>query len=891
MLYPSSGTTILLRETVIGATMNALSRIVSLFALLLSSSALFAQPIPTPSEHLKMSIGEDRVLADYRQVRDYFAMLDATSLRVTIETLGETTLGEPMIMAVISSEANIANLERYKEIARKVSDPRGISADELAKLAAEGRAVVLVTCNIHASEIASSQMAMEWAHALATTTDPKKLSQLDEVILLLVPSLNPDGQIMETEWYRKYLGTRYEGGPMPWLYHHYVGHDNNRDWFMLTQKETRAMSRALYHEWYPQVFVDEHQMGLEGPRMFIPPFADPVDPDVHPLIWREVNLVGSNMALRLEEEGKSGVIYGYGFDAYWMGGTRNTAWWKNITGLLLEVASARMATPVFIDPNELEAGGKGLVEYKAQINHPNPWKGGWWRMRDIMDYERIASEALLEIAAERRVDLVRNKMTRAMDAVASARPHDAYRIPGMQRDLSTAKRLAELMADHNVEVIIGENGDYWIPLAQPYRRFIEELMEPQRYPEVLLTGTSEILRPYDIATWTLPLMMGVSVEKTIMPPGFVDAPRLAPWFRREAASAPALQAAPAYAVEYRSPEAARVINAALKGGGAVAFGGAVESDLTQALMPLQLAPGTIYLDPKGAKAARATAAEARIQIIPLAKNAASAKPLRAPRVGIYKPWRASMDEGWTRWLLETFGFEPKTIDNKTLQIGRLDYDVIIVPSIDKDVLATGRPKADEEKMNYFVELPEGYQGGVGPEGTRALKKFVEGGGTLVSFSASTAWVISEFNIPVRNVLAKAKPTEFSSPGSLVAIDVANDIPLGWGMPPRSAAFVDAAIAFETAFPATDMERWVFARYPDSTPKILLSGWISGTAKLERRAAAAAFTYGKGKLVLFGFRPQHRGQTHATFPLVFNSLYWAVLDKPVAEAKRRRGDKR
>ena len=256
-----------------------------------------------------------------------------------------------------------------------------------------------MTCNIHSTEIASSQMAMEWAHALATANDAETKRRLDDVVLLLVPSLNPDGQIMITDYYRKYVGTKYEGGRLPWLYHHYVGHDNNRDWYMLTQPETRALSRAVYHEWNPQLFVDEHQMGSEGPRMFIPPFADPLDPDVHPLIWREVNMVGANMALRLEQAGKSGLIYGYSFDAYWIGGTRNTGWWKNITGLLLETASARIASPVYIEPNELRGGTKGLVDYKATINHPNPWKGGWWRMRDIMDYERIASDALLELAS------------------------------------------------------------------------------------------------------------------------------------------------------------------------------------------------------------------------------------------------------------------------------------------------------------------------------------------------------------------------------------------------------------------------------------------------------------------------------------------------------------
>jgi hypothetical protein len=293
----------------------------------------------------------------------------------------------------------------------------------------------------------------------------------------------------------------------------------------------------------------------------------------------------------------------------------------------------------------------------------------------------------------------------------------------------------------------------------------------------------------------------------------------------------------------------------------------------------------VYLDPKAAEAARATAAEARVSLIPLAKSPASAKPLRAPRVGIYKPWRASMDEGWTRWLLETFGFEPKPVDNAAIRAGKLDFDVVILPSIDKAIIESGKPKPDEEKINYVEELPEGYQGGIGPEGTKALKKFVEGGGTLVAFASSTAWVIGEFNIPVRNVLAKAKPNEFSVPGSLVAIEVNGSIPLGWGMPARTAAFLDAPIAFETSLPAVDMERQVIARYPENASKILLSGWIAGAAKLERRAAAVAFTYGKGKLVLFGFRPQNRAQTHATFPLVFNSLYGSVMDKPAGEQVR------
>jgi hypothetical protein len=771
-------------------------RRVKRIALLLLALAAFlaftftaqAADIASPSQFLKMNVGADRTLADYRQIRTYFRMLDNASPRVEVQVLGKTVLGEEMIVAVISSEENIKNQAKIRQAAKQLADPRGLSDTDIQRLAKDGKAVVLVTCNIHASEIAASQMAMEWAHALATAEDGETKKRLDDVLLLLVPSLNPDGQIMITDYYRKYVGTKYEGGSLPWLYHHYVGHDNNRDWYMLTQPETRALSRAVYHEWNPQLFVDEHQMGSEGPRMFIPPFADPLDPDVHPLIWREVNLVGSNMALRLEQAGKSGLIYGYSFDAYWIGGTRNTGWWKNITGLLLETASARIATPVYIEPNELRGGTKGLVDYKATINHPNPWKGGWWRMRDIMDYERIASDALLELASRYREDLLRNVATRARAAMATAKPGEAYRIPHEQRDWPTAQHLAWLMAEHNVEVRQSSDGDYWIPLAQPYAKFITEMMEPQRYPEVRLQPGRDVLRPYDVASWSLPLQMGVKVERAAMP-----------------------------------------------------------SSTTRVT---EIKPATKEVIARGEKLAR------------------------KPKVATYKPWQPSMDEGWTRWLLDTYGVKATSISPDEVQKGVTGYDAIILPDVPKEILASGR-RASDGGMRYDEELPPEYRASLGGKGADALRKFVEDGGTLIAFGDSCDYVIEHFNIPVRNALSNVKSEDYANPGSLVRLRIRPDHPVTQGMPAETAAFLDSAMAFDTTSPATDMQRWVLATYPEDDEDILISGWIHGAERLTRKAAAVAMTYGKGKIVLFGFRPQHRGQTHATFPLVFNALWWSV----------------
>ena len=832
-------------------------------SLLFGVCALASAAAPSPSEFLKFEVGADRKVADYRQIVSYFRALDAASPRLEVVNLGKTTLGEDMIMAIISSEANVANQKRLREISKRLSDPRGLSDAAADALVREGKLVLLITCNIHSTEIGASQMAMEWAHALATAEDAETKRRLDNVVLLLVPSLNPDGQILETEWYRKNLGSKYEGR-MPWLYHHYTGHDNNRDWFMLTQKETRAMSRVMYHDWFPQVFLDEHQMGATTPRIFVPPYADPVDPDIHPLIWREVNMIGANMALRLEQAGKSGVIYGYSYDAYWPGGTKNTGWWKNMAGLLTEVASARFASPVNVAPGELAGGRKGLVEYGAQTNFPNPWKGGWWRLRDIMDYERIASDAILETCADRREDFLKDMLARSRAAIAAAGPRDAYRIPSDQPNRPGAVQLARLMNEHNVEVYTTTSGDFWIPLAQPYGKFVSEMFEAQRYPEVKLVPGREIVRPYDVSAWTIPLMMGVKVDRGTVPEGLaryrpIGAPMAAPTGN-------------AFAVHVGSPENAKVVNAALRSKGnvwvarsAVAHGGR------------DWPAGTAFLDGDAARAAAGVLPDSGVEWTPLTDLPSGLEKLRAPRVGLYKPWAASMDEGWTRWVLEQYGFEPKSLDNKAVRAGKLGekFDVIVLPDVTREVIASGKPRREESDMQYFAELPPEYAGGLDKEGAQALKSFVDGGGTIVAFDSACDYVIGEFNVPVRNSLHRARADDFSSAGSLVRLKVEPNHPVTYGLPSEVAAFLDDSVAFETALGGAEVERSVLAAYPESPRDVLLSGWIRGEDRLARRAAAVAVSYGKGKIVLLGFRPQHRAQTHGTFPFVFNALYWST----------------
>ena len=576
-------------------------------------------------------------------------------------------------------------------------------------------------------------------------------------------------------------------------------------------------------------------------------------------MWRDVNLIGANMAFRLEQQKKSGVIYGYVFDAYWPGGTKNTAWWKNISGLLTEVASARLATPVRIEPNELSGGGKGLVEYGTQTNFPNPWPGGSWRLRDIMDYERIASDAILETCAERRADFLRNALARARDAIAGFDAKDAFRIPAAQRDAAGAVRLAALLVEHGVEVRTAANGDAYVPLAQPYGRFVLEMFTTQRYPETKLVPGKEIVRPYDVAAWTLPLMMGVSVERTPLPAG------LSPW---KVATPTLATDGAAVALAPGSPETARLVNAGLRGG---------EARIARAASSAggrEWPAGTVFLDGAAARAAASKAVPGQSwSAVPAPPS--TAEPLRAPRVGIYKPWAASMDEGWTRFVLEQYGFEPKTLDNKAVRAGSLNaaYDAIVLPDVTKEVIATGKPRRDDGAMRYFAELPAEYAGGLEKEGAAALKDFVEKGGTLVALSSSCEYVIDELALPVRNALARG--SDFAVAGSLLRVEVPGDHPVSYGLPGEVAVFQDEALAFDTVLPGPELERRVLASYPAAYADVLLSGWIRGPEAIARKAAAVALSYGKGKVVLLGFRPQHRAQTPGTFPFLFGALYWST----------------
>ena len=847
------------------------------FSILLTlATALGAREVPTPEAAFGHPVGADRKLAHYAEVLDYLRQVAAVSDRVSVQPLGNSTLGAEMVAVVLTSAGNQAALESHRAVAERLRDADRLDPAEAEELIAQGKVILLVTCTIHATEVGCTQMAAELAHQFAIAQDPDRLTWMDDVVLLLMPSINPDGQNLVIDWYEEHRGGEFEGGPLPWLYHHYVGHDNNRDFYMLTQAETRVVNALLYHQWFPQVFIDEHQMGRTGPRMFVPPQTDPLAPEVHSLIFRMADLIGTNMSYRLEEAGKTGVGHNMIFDSYWPGGTRNTAWWKNVTGLLTEVASARIATPIRIEPGELEGGAKGFPEYGRRANFPSPWPGGWWRLRDIVEYELVATWAALETASQYRAEILRNfyRMGREAAETGASEPPFAWVIPPLQHDPVAAGRLVSLLLEHGVRVEIATEplragvatypaGSHVIPADQPYRAFLLTMLRPQRYPEVVPYADGPVIPPYDVTSWSLPLSMGVDVAELAAP---LPSEGLAPVEEPRWPDVAVAAAAGGYLLPHAADSVYVAMNRLLAEG----------MEIYWLVEPAAGARGDVWVPPGAVEQAdlQGLADELHLPVTPLdAAPTGAAYRVRPARVGLYKPWVASMDEGWTRYLLERYEFPFRNLANADLADDGFGstIDVLLFPDVDADILRDGRP-VDPEAQRYWEELPPEYAGGIGPEAGEKVRQWIEAGGSAVALDSSGHYLIELLQLPVSDVLAGVTPDRFAAPGTTLRLLMDTASPLAWGLREEEAGYFAGSPAFRTAIPSGGTSRRVVARYPDHRDDIPLSGYILGAELLERRAAVVDLGVADGRVLLIGFRAQHRAQPLRTFKLLFNALY-------------------
>lgn len=842
--------------------------------------AASAADIATPEEHLGFQVGADFKLARWDAIMEYFRHIGENSDRVLVETKGTTTEGNEYIMATVSSPETLASLDGHKRAQRLISHPDEIGSVDKDELIGGAKCVVLVNCSLHSTEIGASQMSMELLYELATRDDGEVREILDNTIILLVPSANPDGIGKVIDWYERSLGTPWEGMGMPWLYQKYVGHDNNRDWYMITQRETEILTRVMYHEWYPAIIYDIHQMGAGGLRFFVPPFYDPISPNVDPVIHESLKVIGGHMASALADEGKKGVITNAVYDNWWNGGARTTPYRHNIVGLLSEAASPRIASPIFQRKSELSGVTRGLPEYRPQVNHPDPWDGGWWRLRDVVEYEKIACYALFQVAARYREKFNQNYLNLGEKAVRLGReePPFAFLIPDGQRDMPSAVRMLRILQLGGVRVHQAEEAfeadgvDYpagvrIVYAAQPYRNYVRDMLEPQDYPDRFLYPGGPPEPPYDVAGWTLSYQMGVKTVP-VRSAFEVDARLLDeigfPGGGVEGSGANWISA-------NQTTNDFILLNRALKHGIPASR---IESGWSHP--ELSLKPGMLVFSPaaddEDAFAGWVGELGLNLERTNLVPPVEIAETLEKPRLGLYHPWAASMDEGWTRFVLEQFEFEYESVHNHAIRAGNLAdrYDVILFPDVGSGTILNG--------MDESESAPE-YTGGVGDLGVMHLQEFAEEGGTLLFLDSSCGFAIRYFELPVRNVVAGLKQEDFFCPGSILRIHLKPDHPLTYGMPARAAAYFARSYAFAPDGGGGDGGGLGFetgkadtiAMYDGSVT--LLSGWIHGPGHIRGKGALMEVPYGDGKIVLYGFRAQHRAQTHGTFRLLFNGVYY------------------
>ena len=827
--------------------------------------------IPTPESVLGFSVGADFKLATYDESMKYFSALAASTNRVKLIDVGKTATGHPWTLVLISSPENLARIDRLKEIAGKLAHPAGLTDAGAHALAREGRAFVDISGGLHASEIAGSQHTIQLAYNIVAHADSANIKAiLDNTVLMLWPSINPDGQNIVVNWYRENVGTPYEVSPLHELYQKYVGHDNNRDGYMLNVVESRVVART-WREWEPQIIYVQHQVAPFPSRIWLPPFAEPIAPRVAGLMSREVNTIGMTIAQQLETEGKVGATHmGTGFDAWYPGYIDYMPMLQNIASFWTETALFQYATPHFYTVRDFPAEFQDL---RPGSLYSSPWPGGWWRLKDAVDYMLTASMAVLDYATKYCEQLLWNRYQAGRNAILryTSGPPYAYIIPQEQRDPGAAVELLRRLAFNGVRVqqlsrdarhdgVMYGKGTWVIPMNQEYSELVRQLFDVQEYPDLRESPDGPPEPPYDAAGWTLPYQMDVRFIEARVPltddfksgltavtgtpvdwKNAADAP-----FATNAAAAgivaPAAHVTGAGAVLVVDPaqnDAFKLINRALAAGGAVRYdrGHYVVSNVAAAKLDL-------WTSEFGLRAER---------------RAAAGGALAKPRVAVYKPYTASMDEGWTEWLFDQYGFNYSIITNADVQAGQLGnrFDVILITSENSRTITDGFAKGT---------VPPNYEGGIADAGVRAIDAFVREGGTLVCVNQCATFAISSLGLPVRNVTAGLPSKNYFASGSILEIITDVTHPIMAGMPDHAKVFADRS----PAFTVTDgFEGRALAKYAKTgSPRV--SGYLLGEKYLQGMAAALDVYHGQGHVILLGFRPQWRGQTFGSFRMLFNA---------------------
>ncbi|RLA31412.1 MAG: peptidase M14 [Gammaproteobacteria bacterium] len=867
--------------------------------------------------------GDDYKLASYEQMEVYYRQLAQESDRVQLREIGKTPLGRNLYLLTISSVENLANLEKYRSISEQLARGR-IDSETAAALAVEGKAVVWIDGGLHATEVAHGQMTSLLAHRVATEESAEMQQIRDNVIFLLMPVMNPDGLEIVRKWYESQLGTAYEQTTPPELYHHYVGHDNNRDFFMNNMPESKAVANVVYNEWYPQIIYNQHQSSPGYARIVLPPYSDPLNPTIHPGVTTGLNEVGSAMANRFALKGMSGAIADVGFSMWWNGGMRTVPYFHNMIGILTETGHDS-ASPRFYDPKvfpktlavRANPSGVGITVDEeasgvpdARVLYPNPWKGGESHFRDPVNFMITGSIAVLRTASDSRVKWLTNIHRMGQDAIAAGRTGTRYYIiPAQQRQSGEARNLVNLLLEGGIEIDratesfrAGGNrysaGSFIINAAQAFRPYVVDLLEKQTYPDTRLDPAGAIKPPYDIAGWTLPMQMGVAVD-FIREDVDVDSVRISGQAHTPVGDIRGSSRF-GYALSHESNASIKAVNRLLADGESVYW-----SNESFRAGRTSFAAGTFVIESTGdqtAERVEALATEFGIDFVGLNSSPADdLSKLRLPKVGLYKSYVAFMDEGWTRWLLEDYGFDLVSLSDGDIQSGDLSgLDAIVLPHPDARVffrdnvgkILTGHPPGT---------MPDEFTGGLGLAGAYALQRFAKDGGTVVTFGDASEFAIGQFGLPIRNIVSGASGQNFSIPGSLIRATVDTSDPLAYGMADEVAVNFVRGAAYDVLGQAGCVDDLLNQRHCKEVTRggrplveketvsrfesivnyaeedLLMSGWALGTEHIASKSAMARVPHGEGEVILFGFRPQFRGQPRGTYKLIFNALHAATID--------------
>jgi len=890
-------------------------RLLAGMACVFVTAAIQAAP-QSPEEVFGFRPGDDYKLASYEQMETYYRQLAAESDRVILQEIGESVLGRTLFLLTISSAENLANLDRYRSISEQLARarPDTESADALMR---EGKAVVWIDGGLHATEVAHGQMTSLLAHRVATEESAEMQAIRDNVIFLLMPVMNPDGLEIVRKWYESQLDTPYEQSRPPELYHHYIGHDNNRDFFMNNMPESKAVAQVLYNEWYPQIVYNQHQSSPGYARIVIPPYSDPLNPTIHPGVTSGLNEIGSAMGNRFALEKMPGAISDVGFSMWWNGGQRTVPYFHNMIGILTETAHDS-PSPRFYDPKvfpkmlaaRANPGGVGVAVAEevsgvpdARVLYSYPYPGGESHFSEPVNFMITGSIAVLRAASDSRLKWLNNIYQMGRDAIAAGTEGTRYYIiPAAQPHADEAVNLVNILLEGGVEIErakssfrVGDDryaaGTYLVPAAQAFRPYVVDLLEKQTYPDTRLDPGGNIKPPYDITGWTLPMQMGVDVRKVEQSLA-VESEAV----RLRAMPIPGQvsgNAAFGYALGRATNAAVKAANQLLAAGDRVH----VANEAFQ-IGRNDYAAGTFVIEAGSGTADRVAmlARELGLDFDGL-RSAPSAEmsALHLPKVGLYKSYVAAMDEGWTRWVLEDYGFDVVSLLDADVRGGNLaELDAIVLPHPDGDVYF----KDDVAEIltgHSPGSMPGQYTGGIGLAGALALQQYVLGGGTILTFGGAVDFAIQQFGLPVRDIVAHAAAKDFSIPGSLIRANVDTSDPLAWGMDEQIAVNFVRGAAFASLSQSNCVDDLLNQRdcqevtrggrpikvfeepvmfdsivnYADED--LLMSGWAAGTEFIAGESALARVPSGDGEVIVFGFRPQFRGQPRGTYKLIFNAL--------------------